>query len=118
MRVNTYILRAIVITGVLCAPWTWADEMQVPQPRVIEADDEASPAPSDPVQSGRVIEFKGGVDAGSDVIRAKVQANTPSSTEGPAKQGQKANQTNSVKLITGGDPSDGNAKSGRLPILD
>ena len=118
MRIELLILRTIVIAAALSTPFACADDVQGQKPRVLEAGEETVPQSNESAQSGRVIEFEGGVDAGSDVIRAKVQANTPSSTEGPTKQGQKANQTNSVKLITGGDPSDGNAKSGRLPILD
>ena len=80
-----------------------------------------SQAAADRGNSGRVIEFGGEQRSPGGVVSAKVKQD-PLANEGPSKAppatGQGNNQGNSVKLITGGDPTDGNAKSGHLPILD
>ncbi|MEM7469338.1 MAG: hypothetical protein AAF387_20985 [Pseudomonadota bacterium] len=74
--------------------------------------------PERPPQGGRVIEFDDESGTSSDVIPSRIHGKEANKNKVENKQEQKADQVNSVKLITGGDPSDGNAKSGRLPILD
>ncbi len=60
------------------------------------------------------------MESSNGVVPAVVQAD-PLKKNADKKSDEKKqniNQKNSVKLITGGDPSDGNAKSGHLPVLD
>lgn len=77
--------------------------------------------------SGRVIEFSDGAHGGvveatphiSTAEELAAEKNHDESNDGtktvPSK---KREQQNSVKLITGGDPTEGSAKVGRLPVLD
>ena len=76
--------------------------------------------------SGRVIEY-GGVNRGvveatphilsADDLTAK-RNKAPGNATSKNTKPEKAAKQNSVKLITGGDPSEGSAKVGRLPVLD
>ena len=77
--------------------------------------------------SGRVIEFSGGGQGGvveatphiSTAEELAAEKNDDGSSDGKKNvPSTKREQQNSVKLITGGDPTEGSAKVGRLPVLD
>ena len=78
--------------------------------------DDVAPGPSvatevveaEKQHGGRVIEYS---PDGTTTISNKTTGRKPE----PKKEKQ---EVQSVKIITGGDPSEGNAKVGRLPILD
>ena len=76
--------------------------------------------------SGRVIEYsgdsRGGVIEATPNIReaedSSAEASDKKSAANAKSKQKKIEQQNSVKLITGGDPTEGSAKVGRLPVLD
>ena len=77
--------------------------------------------------AGRVIEYSSdargkGIEATPHIREANeisVESKEKKSTSASKKtQQKKIKQQNSVKLITGGDPTEGSAKVGRLPVLD
>ncbi len=71
-------------------------------------------------KGGRVIEYGGQATSSNGVVPAVGQSDPvkKNAKKTSDNKEQNINQKNSVKLITGGDPSDGNAKSGHLPVLD
>ena len=97
---------------------------------VAEADGGAGREASSGVagrSSGRVIEFNDGTQSG--VVEATPHISTADELAAEKKKDEsndgtktvlskKREQQNSVKLITGGDPTEGSAKVGRLPVLD
>ena len=97
---------------------------------VAEADEAASrDAPSSAAgrSSGRVIEYSDGAQGGvveatphiSTAEELAAEKNDDGSSDGKKNvPSTKREQQNSVKLITGGDPTEGSAKVGRLPVLD
>ena len=118
-------LRLVLMAIVLMAlsGTTWANDANEAGEEIVstsETEDVTSRG-----SGGRVIEFGKGEQTPGGVVNAKVQQN-PLAKENEEKKASRAEQGrtqsgkqgNSVKLITGGDPSDGNAKSGHLPILD
>lgn len=94
----------------------------LPASKVVESNEKLTDknAKKSRGSGGRVIEYGGEVDTNGGVVSAKVSGNAmqekPTEPKKPLERN--INQKNSVKLITGGDPSDGNAKSGHLPVLD
>lgn len=77
--------------------------------------------------AGRVIEYgddaQGGVVEATPHIREAEDLSAQKRDKKPdasasSKPQKKIEQQNSVKLITGGDPTEGSAKVGRLPVLD
>jgi hypothetical protein len=115
-------LKVLLVATTIVAVSANADELNVASPQAAQSSAEITD--KDAIKSrssgGRVIEYRGEVETNSGVVQANVRQDpTKTNVDTPTKSHERnINQQNSVKLITGGDPSDGNAKSGQLPVLD
>lgn len=118
----TKLTNLCMASSVLLGGFVVADEVPSTIPVEKELNEEISDknAIKSRKKGGRVIEYGGEMESSNGVVPAVVQAD-PLKKNADKKSDEKKqniNQKNSVKLITGGDPSDGNAKSGHLPVLD
>ncbi len=118
----TKLTNLCMASSVLLGGFVVADEVPSTIPVEKELNEEISDknAIKSRKKGGRVIEYGGEMESNNGVVPAVVQAD-PLKKNADKKSDEKKqniNQKNSVKLITGGDPSDGNAKSGHLPVLD
>ncbi len=118
----TKLTNLCMASSVLLGGFVVADEIPSTIPVEKELNEEISDknAIKSRKKGGRVIEYGGEMESSNGVVPAVVQAD-PLKKNADKKSDEKKqniNQKNSVKLITGGDPSDGNAKSGHLPVLD
>lgn len=118
----TKLTNLCMASSVLLGGFVVADEVPSTIPVEKELNEEISDknAIKSRKKGGRVIEYGGEMESSNGVVPAIVQAD-PLKKNADKKSDEKKqniNQKNSVKLITGGDPSDGNAKSGHLPVLD
>ncbi|MGR8946944.1 MAG: hypothetical protein ACU84Q_02790 [Gammaproteobacteria bacterium] len=112
-------------------PTAWAGDVTNDITNASETGDEEDGSAGHDLKAkgaaGRVIEYSSdargkGIEATPHIREAQetsVESKEKKSIASGKKMRQKKiEQQNSVKLITGGDPTEGSAKVGRLPVLD